>query len=420
MPLTDVACRNATCAPGKPRARYADGMGMYLEVSASGAKYWRLKYRFGLKERRLAIGVYPEITLAAARAARAKARELLRAGQDPVALRKDAKLARLIGVEDSFESVARAWHEQWRSSRTDHHTEYVIRRLAADVFPVLGHLSVAEVTAPKLVAMAKRIEARGALDIAKRALQTCGQIFRFAVAHGFIERSPAADIKPSDVLKSHRKANYPRVEPKELPELLRKMAVYDGSPHTRAALQLIALTFVRTSELIHATWDEFDLDAAEWRIPAERMKMRTPHIVPLSRQAVDQLRCLEELRNHSSYVFPGERDHERPMSNNTILGALERMGYKHRMTGHGFRGVASTLLHELSFPHAHIELQLAHQERNAVSASYNHATHLPERRKMMQAWADHLDALRTGNRAKPNRKLNPSPGNARGSEEHAL
>ena len=405
MPLTDIACRNAICPPGKPRARYADGMGMYLEVAASGAKYWRLKYRVGLKEKRLAIGVYPEISLAAARAARTKARELLRDGHDPVAIRKDAKLARLIGVEDSFEAVARAWHAQWRSSRTDHHTEYVIRRLVADVFPVLGHLPVAEVTSPKLVAMAKRIEARGALDIAKRALQTCGQILRFAVAHGFIERNPAADVKPSDVLKAHKKTNYPRVEPKELPELLRKMAVYDGSPHTRAALHLIALTFVRTTELIHATRDEFDLEAAEWRIPAERMKMRTPHIVPLSRQAVDQLRCLGELRHRSPYVFPGERDHERPMSNNTILGALERMGYKHRMTGHGFRGIASTLLHEMSFPHAHIELQLAHQERNAVSASYNHATYLPERRAMMQAWADHLDELRTGVRAKRARSL---------------
>ena len=400
MPLTDIACRKATCPPGKARERLADGHGMYLEVMPSGAKYWRLKYRFGAKENRLALGVYPEVSLAEARAARDVARKVLRDGQDPGVKRKEAKLARLIGVEDSFEAVARAWHEQWKSSRTDHHTEYVIRRLAADVFPILGHLPIAEVTAPKLVLMAKRIEARGALDIAKRALQTCGQILRFAVAHGFIERNPAADVKPSDVLKAHKKVNYPRVEPKELPELLRKMAVYDGSPHTRAALQLIALTFVRTSELIHATWDEFDLDAAEWRIPAQRMKMRTPHIVPLSRQAVDQLRCLEVLRNLSPYVFPGERDHERPMSNNTILGALERMGYKHRMTGHGFRGIASTLLHELSFPHAHIELQLAHQERNAVSASYNHATYLPERRMMMQAWADQLDALRTGTRAK--------------------
>ena len=400
MPLTDVACRNAICPEGKPRQRYFDSLGMYLEVTPTGRKYWRLKYRFGPKEKRLALGIYPQVSLAAARRARDRARESLSEGSDPVAPRKEAKLLRQAAAENTFEAVARAWHEQWKSSRTDHHTEYVIRRLAADVFPVLGHLPIVDVTTPKLVAMAKKIEARGALDIAKRSLQTCGQIFRYAIALGYVQHNPAAAIKPSDVLKSRRKENYPRVEPRELPELLRKMAVYDGSPHTRAALQLIALTFVRTSELIHATWDEFDLDAAEWRIPAVRMKMRTPHIVPLSRQAVDALRCLHELRNLSPYVFPGERNHERPMSNNTILGALERLGYKHRMTGHGFRGVASTLLHEMSFPHAHIELQLAHQERNAVSASYNHATYLPERRRMMQAWADHLDALRTGVRAR--------------------
>jgi integrase len=400
VPLTDVACRNATCPAGKQRERYTDGLGMYLEVMPTGRKYWRLKYRFGPKEKRLALGIYPDVSLAAARRARDKARESLSEGRDPVAPRKEAKLARQAAIDNTFEAIARAWHEQWKASRTDHHTEYVIRRLAADVFPVLGQLPIVDVTTPKLVAMAKKIEARGALDIAKRALQTCGQIFRYAIALGYVQHNPAAAIKPSDVLKSRRKENYPRVEPKEVPELLRKMAVYDGSPHTRAALQLIALTFVRTSELIHATWDEFDLDAAEWRIPAARMKMRSPHIVPLSRQAVDVLRCLHELRNLSPYVFPGERNHERPMSNNTILGALERLGYKHRMTGHGFRGIASTLLHEMSFPHAHIELQLAHQERNAVSASYNHATYLPERRRMMQAWADHLDALRTGVRAR--------------------
>jgi integrase len=224
---------------------------------------------------------------------------------------------------------------------------------------------------------------------------------RYAVAHGIIERNPAAEVKPGDVLKSRRKENYARIDGKELPELLRKMQVYDGAPQTRQALQLIALTFVRTSELIEAVWTEFDLDAAEWRIPKERMKMRTPHVVPLSTQAVDALRCLNEIRNGSAYVFPGDRNAAKPMSNNTILKALERMGYKHRMTGHGFRGVASTLLHELGWPHEHIELQLAHQERNQVSASYNWATYLPERRKMMQAWANHLDALRKGTKVVP-------------------
>jgi integrase len=374
---------------------------LYLEVLPAGGRYWRLKYRHAGKEKRLGLGVYPTVKLGAARKARDKARALLEAGQDPSSARKETKAAQAVSTATTFEAVARAWHEQWKSARTDHHTAYVLRRLEADVFPAIGSLPIADIPAHRLVAMAKKIEGRGALDIAKRALQTCGQIMRYAVAHGIIDRNPAADVKPGDVLKSRRKENYARVDGKELPELLRKMQVYDGTPRTRLALQLIALTFVRTSELIEAVWSEFDLDAAEWRIPEERMKMRTPHVVPLSTQAVDALRCLEEIRERSAYVFPGERDPKKPMSNNTILKALERMGYKHRMTGHGFRGIASTLLHELGWPHEHIELQLAHQERNQVSAAYNWATYLPERRKLMQAWADHLDALRKSARVMP-------------------
>ena len=363
MPLTDAQCRNAKCPHGTARVRLADGHGMYLEVLPNGGKYWRLKYRILRKEKRLSFGVYPAISLAVARQERNEARWLLARGTDPSVDRQEAKAAES-ATGSSFEAVARAWHAQWKAARTDHHADYVLRRLEADIFPELGIKPIADITAPHLVRAAKKIEARGALDIAKRALQTCGQVFRYAVAHGFIDRNPTSDIKPADVLTSRTPTNYARLDTKELPELLRKMAVYGGSPHTRSALQLIALTFVRTSELVEAPWDEFDLDAAEWRIPAHRMKMRTPHVVPLSRQAVDALRCLQELRSLSLLVFPGERDHERPMSNNTILKALDRMGYKSRMTGHGFRGVASTVLHEHGFDHALIELQLAHQERN--------------------------------------------------------
>jgi integrase len=249
--------------------------------------------------------------------------------------------------------------------------------------------------------MAKKIESRGALDIARRAWQTCGQIFEYALAHGMVERNPSKDVRPGSALIARKKEHYARIDAKELPELLRRIEAYVGSPYTRFAMKLMALTFVRTGELIGARWEEFDLEAAEWRIPAERMKMRTPHIVPLSKQAVEALRCLRELKGLSDLLFPGERDHEKSMSNNTILKALERMGYKGRMTGHGFRGVASTILHELGFDHAHIELQLAHQERDAVSAAYNFATYLPQRRKMMQVWADRLDALRKGARVLP-------------------
>ena len=272
-----------------------------------------------------------------------------------------------------------------------------MRRLEADVFPAIGKRPVSEIKAPELVAMMKAIEKRGALDIAKRAFQTTGQIFRYAIAHALAERNPTSDVKPSDVLASRRKENYARVDAKELPNLLRKIEGYQGTPVTRLAIRLLALTFVRTGELIGAKWEEFDLAAAEWRIPAERMKMRTPHIVPLSKQAIQILQVLHSVTGHSKFLFPGERDHSKPISNNTILKALERMGYKGRMTGHGFRGLASTILHEKDFEHAHIELQLAHQERNQVSASYNHATYLTQRTKMMQWWSDYLDQQQSGN-----------------------
>jgi integrase len=272
----------------------------------------------------------------------------------------------------------------------------VMRRLEADVFPAIGARPVSEIQAPELVAMVKAIAARGALDIAKRALQTSGQVFRYAIAHGKASRNPATDIKPSDVLETRKKQNYARIDGKELPDLLRRIEGYQGAAVTRLAMKLMALTFVRTSELIEAEWKEIDLDAAEWRIPAKRMKMNTPHNVPLSSQAVEILRTLQLISGHSKLLFPGERNHDKAMSNNTILGALKRMGYQGRMTGHGFRGVASTLLHEMGFDHAHIELQLAHQERNEVSAAYNHATYLASRRKMMQAWANHLDSCKGG------------------------
>lgn len=401
MALTDTACKNAKCPDGKARERYADSGGLYLEVQPSGAKHWRWKYRFAGKEKRLALGTYPAVTLAQARRARDEARDLLKAGTDPVQEKKDAKLARRLAVGTTFEAVSRQWFEHWKGPKSPRHADYVLRRLEADVFPALGAKPIGEITAPQLLAMAKKIEARGALDIAKRSLQTCGQVFRYAVAHGVIERNPASDVKPGDALKPRKKEHYARLDAKELPELLRKIEAYQGSPWTRLALKLMALTFVRTGELIGARWDEFDLEAAEWRIPAERMKMETPHVVPLSAQALDVVRSLHELRNLSPLLFPGERDHEKPMSNNTILSALKRMGYAGRMTGHGFRGVASTILHEAGFDHAHIELQLAHMERDEVSAAYNFATYLPHRRKMMQWYADHLDALRQGAKVLP-------------------
>lgn len=396
MSLTELECKRASCPADRPVIRFADSLGMYLEVTAAGGKYWRVKYRHAGKEKRLALGVYPAVTLAQARKARDKAREALTAGDDPAQLKREAKLTRALREAHTFEAVAREWWAHWSGPKSPRHAGYVLRRLEADVFPALGGRPLASITAPQLLAMAKGIEARGAVDIAKRALQTCGQIMRYGVAHGRIERNPAADVKPADALKARRKENYARLDAKEMPELLRKIEAYQGSAYTRLAMKLMALTFVRTGELIGAQWAEFDLEAAQWRIPAERMKMRTPHIVPLAPQAVEVLQALQTVSGDRALLFPGERDHEKPMSNNTILGALKRMGYLHRMTGHGFRGVASTILHEQGYPHHVIELQLAHQERNTTAAAYNHATYLQERHAMMCAWANHLDKLRKG------------------------
>ena len=413
MPLTDPACKNARCPTDKARVRLTDAGGLYLEVQPNGAKLWRWKYRFAGKEKRLALGAYNEggpkhVSLKQARLDRDAARLQLKAGTDPAQQRKDDKLARAIRMGNRFETVARAWHTHWRlhgqkgKPTSPRHADYVLRRLEADVFPVIGTKPIAEITAPQLLALAKKIESRGALDIARRAWQTCGQVFEYGIGNGLCERNPCKDVRPGVVLKGREKGHFARVEPKELPELLRKMHAYQGSVFTRYALQLMALTFVRTTELIAARWDEFDLDGAQWRIPKERMKNKeVPHIVPLSTQAVDALRCLHEVKGLSGLVFPGERDHEKPMSNGAILGALKRMGYAGKMTGHGFRGVASTILHEHDFDHAHIELQLAHMERDQVSAAYNFATYLPQRRKMMQWWADHLDQLRQGAKVLP-------------------
>jgi integrase len=393
MPLTDTAIKKAK--PGAKPVKLSDGKGMYLLVSPTGSKLWRWKYRVLGKEKVMALGAYGDVSLAQARDAMVEARKILATGADPMVKRKADKVASRTAAINSFEAVARAWWAHWKPARSEQHAGQVMRRFEANVFPYIGARPVSEILAPELVAMLKAIEKRGVNDLAKRALQTSGQVFRYAIAHGLAKRNPATDIKPSDVLASRQKQNLARIDGKELPQLLRHIEGYKGAATTRLAMKLMALTFVRTTELIGARWSEFDLEAARWDIPADRMKMKTPHIVPLSAQTVNLVKTLQLITGHSALLFPGERDHEKSMSNNTILKALERMGYKGRMTGHGFRGVASTLLHEMGFDHAHIELQLAHQERDEVSAAYNHATYLSQRAKMMQDWADYLDTCTT-------------------------
>ncbi len=393
--LTDT--RIKTAKPQEKLYKLTDERGLHLSVYPNGSKLWQMRYRFDGKEKTASLGKYPEVSLAQAREKRDQMRKQVASDVDPVQAQRQAKAEKKMALENSFEAVARTWFDSWKAARSARHADYVMRRLEADVFPAIGRRPIAEIQAPELVAMMKAVEKRGALDIAKRCYQMTGQVFRYAIAHGLAQRNPASDVKPGDVLASRRKENYARIDAKELPELLRKIEGYQGTPATRMAIKLLTLTFVRTGELIAARWDEFDLKAGQWRIPAERMKMRTPHIVPLSSQAVQVLQVLHGVTGHSQLLFPGERDHARFISNNTVLKALERMGFKGRMTGHGFRGLASTILHERGFDHGHIELQLAHQERNAVSAAYNHATYLKQRAEMMQWWADYLDQQLIGN-----------------------
>ncbi len=394
MKLTDSIIKAAK--PKDKRYNLADGKGLALWVQPDGQKFWRFRYYFNDKEKMLSLGGYPAITLAAARQEHAGFKELLAQGIDPSDNRKEQKRQQTMAATNSFESIARLWWNHWKHDKTERHANYTIRRMKADIFPVIGHKPINEVTTAQLIAMVRKVESRGALDIAKRVLTMCGQVMRYAVAHGLAERNPAADIKPSDVLKPANKTNYTRLNEKELPELLRKIDGYEGQPLTRFALQLMALTFVRTSELIGARWDEIDLDKKQWRIPAERMKMKSPHIVPLSDQTIAVLTEIKNLAADETLLFPSERRDGKSMSNNTILYALYRLGYHSRMTGHGFRGIASTILHEQGYNHDHIELQLAHTPRNAVSAAYNHALYLEPRARMMQDWADYLDGIKAG------------------------
>jgi integrase len=382
--LTDSLARSAK--PSDRIRKLSDGGGLHLLVAPNGGRYWRYSYRYKGKQKTVALGVYPDVGLAKARQRHREARLLLVDGVDPAAEKQTSG--------KTFEVIAREWHDHWKADRHERHAHYVLKRLEADIFPEIGSLPLSDIPASSFRNAVQKIEKRGAVDIAKRVLQTCSQIMRYAVANDLTMRNPVADVKPSDVLKPHKRRNFPRVDAEELPVLLHAIDSYVGADHTRLALQLMALTFVRTSELIGARWSEFDTKGARWNIPAERMKMKTPHIVPLSKQALELMEKLRKIAFDRELVFPGDVNPAKPMSNNTILFALYRMGYRGRMTGHGFRGVASTILHEQGWPHEHIELQLAHQERDATSAAYNHALYLKPRAEMMQAWADHLETLR--------------------------
>jgi len=397
--LSDAQVRNAK--PKTKPYKLADGEGLFLVIMPSGSKYWRLRYFFAGKEKLLALGVYPEINLADARERRAQARKVLAAGSDPSEAKKEAKRQATLRSSNAFEVVAREWLEKREHEWAPSHACRQRAQIEKHILPKLGKRPIAEITAPEVLAMLRVIEEKGVLDTAGRMMQVTGQIFMYAIATGRAERNPVPDLRGA--LKRPVVKHHSFLTENELPDYLKKLAAYDGSPQTRLALRLLLLTFVRTNELRGALWTEIDWDKKEWRIPADRMKMKQLHIVPLSKQAISVLRELQKCSGNREYVFPNEHNPTTFMSENTMLYALYRMGYHSRATGHGFRSTASTILNENGFRPDLIERQLAHSERNNVRAAYNHAQYLPERRQMMQWWADYLDSAAATKNPNPRR-----------------
>jgi integrase len=388
MPLTNTEIKNIKPKP-KP-FKLSDAGGLFLLVQPTGSKWWRYKYRFAGKEKLLALGSYPDVSLADARERHAQARKVLAAGNDPAAVKKEAKRLVIQKHENTFEVVAREWHQNRLNKWTPEHAKKILRRLELNVFPKIGRDPIADITTQDLLSVMRVIEKQGA-EIAHRMLQICGQVFTYAILTQRTTINPAVSLRGA--LEPVVRNNHAYLKPNELPEYLQKLDGYDGAPQIKLAMKFLLLTFVRTGELRGAEWSEIDFNKAEWRIPAERMKMRELHIVPLSEQAIAVLKELKLLTGQWRYVFPNQHKPSGCMSENTILYALYRMGYHSRATGHGFRSTASTVLNENGFPPDVIERQLAHCERDKVRAAYNHAQYLPERRKMMQWWGEYLDTI---------------------------
>ncbi len=401
MPLTDVVVRKAKSS-GKT-SKLFDERGLYLEVSPTGSKWWRLKYRFDGKEKRLALGVYPDVGLKDARERRESARKLLANGVDPGEHRKAQKQTRMDDVSNSFEVIAREWFAKYGTTWAASHSERTMRRLERDIFPWIGSRPVGDIHAPEILTVLRRIEARGAGETAHRALSNCGQVFRYAIATGRASRDPSGDLRGalSRVKKAHFAA---KTDPESVAGILRAMDGYEGTLPVRCAMRLAPMLFVRPGELRTAKWADIDLEEKQWRYVVTKTK--TPHIVPLSRQAVEILNELHPLTGRGTYVFPSARTGSRPMSDNAILAAMRRAGIdKEEMTGHGFRAVARTILDEvLGVRPDYIEHQLAHAVRDPNGRAYNRTAHLPERRKMMQQWADYLDRLKAGAKVFPIQK----------------
>lgn len=378
----------------KPREKaykLADGAGLYLEVVPSGSRYWRMKYRFNGKEKRMAFGVYPAVSLAQARALRDEAKKKLAEGIDPSFAKKEEKLVRDVQLNNTFQAVALEWHGTKVSRWSEGYASDIIEAFNKDIFPYIGQQPVNEIKPLVLLNVLRRMESRGATEKAKKVRQRCSEVFRYAIVTGRAEYNPAADL--TSAMSGHESKHYPFLTVEELPDFFKALSSYTGSPLVVLAARLLILTGVRTGELRGAFWSEFDLEKAVWEIPADRMKMKRPHLVPLSTQALEIVQQLKVMSGQYPLVFPGRNDPRKTMSEASINQVFKRIGYTGKVTGHGFRHTMSTILHEEGFNTAWIETQLAHVDKNAMRGTYNHALYLDGRREMMQWYANYIDNI---------------------------
>ncbi|CQJ60116.1 TPA: tyrosine-type recombinase/integrase [Yersinia enterocolitica] len=380
-----------TAKPKDKPYKLSDGGGLYLEVTTNGSRYWRLKYRYAGKEKRLAFGVYPEVSLAEAREKRDAAKKVLSIGSDPGEVKKAEKIAQRLNFGNTFEAIAREWHQHKADRWSLRYRDEIIDTFEKDIFPYIGKRPIIEIKPMDLLEVLRRMEKRGALEKMRKVRQRCGEVFRYAIVTGRAEYNPAPDL--ASALATPKKEHFPFLTASELPHFLNDLAGYTGSIITKNATQIIMLTGVRTQELRFARWENIDFEKRLWEIPAEVMKMKRPHIVPLSEQVITLFKQLEPISRHHPLVFIGRNDPRKPISKESVNQVIELLGYKGRLTGHGFRHTMSTILHEQGFNSAWIETQLAHVDKNAIRGTYNHAQYLEGRKEMMQWYATYIESL---------------------------
>ena len=387
--------RQVESAKGKDKPyKLSDGGGLYLLVNPNGSKYWRMKYRVAGKEKLLAVGVYPDVPLVDARRRRDEAKRLLAAGGDPGQEKQAEKQAKILAVQNSFESIAIEWHDYKKPNWSDGYASDILEYLTKDIFPFIGKRSINDIKPAEMLSVLRKMEQRGVLDKLKKTRQACRQIFTYAVITGRAENNPVTDLVGA--LKAPKQKHFPHLNVEQIPDFLNALNEYSGSMVTRSATRLLMLTGLRTIELRASEWVDIDFEKGIWQIPAERMKMRRPHVVPLSSQVKALLEEVHQLTGRGKYIFPGRNDSGKPMSEASINQVIKRIGYDGKATGHGFRHTMSTILHEQGYNTAWIETQLAHVDKNSIRGTYNHAQYLDGRREMLQWYADYMDALESG------------------------